>query len=163
MAWSARDGELRAVAAGARPIHAPFASCWRCRQATGRFLVARDLAKPYGRARGVGHRAARDATLAAPGTLDPRLRNLAPDVSPTALLELWATGLRLGETAPSARGARLEGGRSLPMARRGAVHAFFARCGRFDRFPPHRSLLSTTASHKAEFRGAPSDRERGNH
>jgi 1,4-alpha-glucan branching enzyme len=87
MAWSARDGELRAVAAGGaadpravRELLALPSSDWA-------FLVARDLAKPYGRARAVGHRAARDAMLAAPGTLDPRLRNLAPDVSPTALLE----------------------------------------------------------------------------
>ncbi|MEY2517618.1 MAG: 1,4-alpha-glucan branching enzyme, partial [bacterium] len=87
MAWSARDGELRTVAAGhgadpraVRELLALQSSDWA-------FLVARDLAEPYGRERAAGHRAALDAALAAPGTLDPRLRNLAPEASAAALLE----------------------------------------------------------------------------
>jgi 1,4-alpha-glucan branching enzyme len=87
MAWDARDGELRTVAAGrdadaraVRELLALQSSDWA-------FLVARDLAAPYGRERAGGHRTALDAALAAPGTLDPRVRNLAPDASPAALLE----------------------------------------------------------------------------
>jgi len=87
MAWSARDAELRTIAAGrgadaraVRELLALQSSDWA-------FLVARDLAEPYGRERAAGHRAALDAALSEPGTLDPRLRNLAPEASPDALLE----------------------------------------------------------------------------
>ncbi|HEV7808359.1 MAG TPA: 1,4-alpha-glucan branching protein domain-containing protein [Solirubrobacteraceae bacterium] len=87
MAWSARDAELRTLAAGrtadarvVRELLALQSSDWA-------FLVTRDLAEPYGRERAAGHRAALDAALAAPGTLAPRLRNLAPDASSAALLE----------------------------------------------------------------------------
>jgi len=85
MAWRARDAELRVVAAGAdaravRELLALQSSDWA-------FLVARDLAEPYGRERSAGHRARLDAALAAPGTLAPGLHNLAPDASPATLLE----------------------------------------------------------------------------
>jgi 1,4-alpha-glucan branching enzyme len=87
MAWSARDAELRAVAAGgavdaraARELLALQSSDWA-------FLVSKDLAEPYGRERAAGHRERLDAALAAPGTLDPRLHNLAPDATLAALLE----------------------------------------------------------------------------
>jgi 1,4-alpha-glucan branching enzyme len=87
MAWSARDGELRAVAAGAaidaravRELLALQSSDWA-------FLVSRDLAAPYGRERAAGHRAALDAALGRPGASAPALRNLAPDATPAALLE----------------------------------------------------------------------------
>jgi 1,4-alpha-glucan branching enzyme len=86
MAWSARDAELRAVAAGpaidgraVRELLALQSSDWA-------FLVSQDLAEPYGRERAAGHRAAFDAALAAPDAHDPSLRNLAPDASPAALL-----------------------------------------------------------------------------
>ncbi|MGH2918427.1 MAG: 1,4-alpha-glucan branching protein domain-containing protein, partial [Solirubrobacteraceae bacterium] len=86
-AWSARDAELRAVAAGpaidaraVRELLALQSSDWA-------FLVSRDLAAPYGRERAAAHREVLDAALAAPGALDPGLRNLAPDASPAALLE----------------------------------------------------------------------------
>ncbi len=86
MAWSARDAELRTVAAGdaderaVRELLALQSSDWA-------FLVARDLAEPYGRERADGHRAQLDAALAAPKTLAPTLHNLAPHASPAALLE----------------------------------------------------------------------------
>lgn len=87
MAWRARDAELRALAAGSgiddravRELLALQSSDWA-------FLVSRDLAEPYGRERAAGHLAAFDAALAAPGTFDPELRNLAPDASAAALLE----------------------------------------------------------------------------
>lgn len=89
MAWSARDAELRTVAAAragradgraVRELLALQSSDWA-------FLVSRDLAEPYGRERAAQHRAALDAALAAPGALDPALRNLAPAASPAALRE----------------------------------------------------------------------------
>jgi 1,4-alpha-glucan branching enzyme len=87
MAWSARDAELRAIAAGAaidaravRELLALQSSDWA-------FLVSRDLAEPYGRERAAGHRAAFDAALARPGAAVPAPRNLAPDATPAALLE----------------------------------------------------------------------------
>jgi 1,4-alpha-glucan branching enzyme len=87
MAWSARDAELRTVAAGrgadaraVRELLALQSSDWA-------FLVARDLAEPYGRERAAGHREALEAALAAPGTLDARLHNLAPDASVAPLIE----------------------------------------------------------------------------
>jgi 1,4-alpha-glucan branching enzyme len=87
MAWSARDGELRTVAAGGAADPRAVRELLALQSSDWAFLVARELAAPYGRARAAGHRAALDAALAAPGTLDPRLRGLAPDVSPAALLE----------------------------------------------------------------------------
>ncbi len=87
MAWDARAAELRALAAGAaidaravRELLALQSSDWA-------FLVSQDLAAPYGRERAALHRDALDAALAAPGTYDAALRNLAPDASPAALLE----------------------------------------------------------------------------
>ena len=87
MAWTARDAELRALAAGpaldaraVRELLALQSSDWA-------FLVSQELAEPYGRERAAGHRAALDAALAAPGAHEPALRNLAPPASPAALLE----------------------------------------------------------------------------
>jgi 1,4-alpha-glucan branching enzyme len=89
MAWRARDAELRTVAAAragaaderaVRELFALQSSDWA-------FLVSRELAEPYGRERAAAHRAALDVALAAPGTLDERVRNLAPAASPAALLE----------------------------------------------------------------------------
>ena len=87
MAWSARDAELRTVAAGrgadaraVRELLALQSSDWA-------FLVSRDLAEPYGRERAAGHRAALAAALDRPGTLDPHVRNLAPDASAAVLRE----------------------------------------------------------------------------
>jgi len=89
MAWSARDGELRTVAAAragaaderaVRELLALQSSDWA-------FLVSTDLAAPYGRERAAHHRAALDAALAAPGAHAPTVRNLAPYASPAALAE----------------------------------------------------------------------------
>ncbi|MEA2221144.1 MAG: 1,4-alpha-glucan branching enzyme [Solirubrobacteraceae bacterium] len=87
MAWDARDAELRTVAAGAGADARAVRELLALQSSDWAFLVARDLAEPYGRARAAGHRAALDAALAAPGTLDPAVRHLAPDASPAALLE----------------------------------------------------------------------------
>jgi 1,4-alpha-glucan branching enzyme len=87
LVWAAREAELRVVAAGRsadvralRELLALQASDWA-------FLVSRDIAAEYGRRRVGAHRAALDAALAAPGTLAPQVRHLAPDVSTAALLE----------------------------------------------------------------------------
>ncbi len=91
MAWSARCAELRLAAAGGaagggtderavRELLALQSSDWA-------FLVSQRLAEPYGRERAAGHRAGLDAALAAPGTLDAGVRNLAPDLVLGALLE----------------------------------------------------------------------------
>jgi len=89
MAWSARDAELRTVAAaragevGTRAVRELLAlqsSDWA-------FLVSTDLAAPYGRERAAQHRAALDASLASPGEHEPAVRNLAPWASAALLRE----------------------------------------------------------------------------
>ncbi len=87
IAWTARDAELRVAAAAheadlraVRELLALQSSDWA-------FLVSGDLAAPYGRERAAGHRAGLDAALAAPGELPAQVRNLAPFVTPAALLE----------------------------------------------------------------------------
>jgi len=89
MAWSARDAELRTVAAArggeadaraVRELLALQSSDWT-------FLVSQNLAEPYGRERATRHRAALDAALAAPDAHGPALRNLAPRASPATLRE----------------------------------------------------------------------------
>ncbi len=86
MAWSARDAELRAVAArqvdarAARELLALQSSDWA-------FLVSTDLAAPYGRERAAHHREALDAALAQPGAHEPHVRNLAPWLVASALSE----------------------------------------------------------------------------
>ncbi len=87
MAWSVRDAELRVVAAGARADVRAVRELLAMQSSDWAFLVARDLAEPYGRERAAGHRAMLDAALAAPGTLAPALHHLAPDVGLAALLE----------------------------------------------------------------------------
>jgi 1,4-alpha-glucan branching enzyme len=86
MAWSVRDAELRTVAAGGRADARAVRELLALQSSDWAFLVSKDLAEPYGRERAAGHRANLDAALAAPGSLDPRLRDIAPDASPAALL-----------------------------------------------------------------------------
>jgi 1,4-alpha-glucan branching enzyme len=80
LAFAARAAELRTVAASlrggaddraVRELLALQSSDWA-------FLVTRDISGPYPRERAAGHRAALEAALAAPGTHDPAVRNLAP-------------------------------------------------------------------------------------
>ena len=89
MAWSARDAELRTVAAACagaaderavRELLALQSSDWA-------FLVSTNLAEPYGRERAAHHRAALGAALAAPGAHEPAVRNLAPHATAAALRE----------------------------------------------------------------------------
>jgi len=87
MAWSARDAELRTVAAGAGADRRAVRELLALQSSDWAFLVERDLAEPYGRERAAAHRAALDAALAAPNTMSVAVRNLAPDADPAALLE----------------------------------------------------------------------------
>jgi 1,4-alpha-glucan branching enzyme len=89
LAWSARDAELRTVAAAragaaderaVRELLALQSSDWA-------FLVSTDLAAAYGRERSAHHRAALDAALAHPGAHEPAVRNLAPWASAGPLRE----------------------------------------------------------------------------
>jgi 1,4-alpha-glucan branching enzyme len=90
MAWSARDAELRTVAAvragadgerAVRELLALQSSDWA-------FLVSTDLAVDYGRERAAHHRSALDAALADPAGASARtVRNLAPWASVAALRE----------------------------------------------------------------------------
>jgi 1,4-alpha-glucan branching enzyme len=87
MAFAARAGELRTVAAGpgagedaVRELLALQASDWP-------FMVARDIAAPYARERFAGHEhALRDALAGSGPPPSPGLRNLAVDAEPGALL-----------------------------------------------------------------------------
>ena len=87
MAWSARDAELRTVAARAAADPRAVRELLALQSSDWAFLVSQDLAEPYGRERAAAHRALLDAALKAPGTLDQRLHNLAPHASPATLLE----------------------------------------------------------------------------
>ena len=94
LAWAARRLELRAAAraaVGRRPApppSAPRASCSRCRRATGRSSTG--AARPA-TTRGSAPPTTLEALLEAINSGDrpptPRLRNLAPDLSLTPLLE----------------------------------------------------------------------------
>jgi 1,4-alpha-glucan branching enzyme len=88
LTFAARAAELRTVAAGVvgqadaravRELLALQSSDWA-------FLVTRDISGPYPRERAAAHLAALDAALAAPGTQNPALRDLAPFADPSMLL-----------------------------------------------------------------------------
>ncbi len=70
-----RGGGRRRPARRARAARA-------CSPATGRFSSSATSPSPTAASAPPAHRATLDAALAAPGTLDPRLRNLAPEASP---------------------------------------------------------------------------------
>jgi 1,4-alpha-glucan branching enzyme len=85
-AWRARAAELAVVAAGssvtpraARELLALQSSDWA-------FMVERELAAPYGRARAEAHSDAVLTELAAPGSQPEHLRNLAPGLTLAPLL-----------------------------------------------------------------------------
>lgn len=87
MAWSAREAELRTLAAGPDVDERAVRELLALQSSDWAFLVSRDLAEPYGHERAAAHRAALEAALEAPGTHEPSLRNLAPDISPATLRE----------------------------------------------------------------------------
>jgi 1,4-alpha-glucan branching enzyme len=87
MAWSARDAELRTVAAArdGRADERAIRELLALQSSDWAFLASQRLAEPYGRERAALHLAGLDAALAAPGTRDPALRNLAPWMPAAAL------------------------------------------------------------------------------
>ncbi len=87
MAWSARDAELRALAAGGEIDDRAVRELLALQSSDWAFLVSTGLAAPYGHERAAAHRAGFDAALGAPGTHPPAVRHLAPGASAAALLE----------------------------------------------------------------------------
>jgi len=87
MAWEARRAELHVVAAGPRADARAVRELLALQSSDWAFLVSRELAAPYGRERAAAHGRALQEALAAPGSGEPGLRNLAPDAAPQSLLE----------------------------------------------------------------------------
>jgi 1,4-alpha-glucan branching enzyme len=87
LAWSARRAELGTLAAGAAVDDRAVRELLALQSSDWAFLVSRALAEPYGRQRAREHGAALRRALAAPGELDPAVRNLAPDASAATLRE----------------------------------------------------------------------------
>ena len=85
LAWRARDGELRVVGAGAAAGERAIRELLALQAGDWAFLVAWDMAAPYGRERSQGHHAALLEALADPEAAAPALRNLAPHASSAAL------------------------------------------------------------------------------
>lgn len=86
IAWSARDAELRVVAAGGRADERAVRELLALQSSDWAFMTYRELSAPYAAERVAAHREALDAALASVGSLPPVVRNLAPDASPAALL-----------------------------------------------------------------------------
>ena len=86
LATAARDAELRVVAAGAGVSERAVRELLALQSSDWAFMVARDLAEPYGRERAAAHLAALDAALAGGGA-GRRVRNLAPYATAAPLLD----------------------------------------------------------------------------
>ena len=86
LAFRARAAELRVVAAGAAAPERALRELLALQSSDWAFMVTRGLAGPYPRERADGHAASLDAALAQVGSGDSRVRNLAPDLPPAALL-----------------------------------------------------------------------------
>jgi 1,4-alpha-glucan branching enzyme len=89
LAWAARVGELRVVAAGAAASDRALRELLALQSSDWAFLETVATAGDYPRERALAHAAALDAALAAgeDGGADPALRNLAPLLCREALLE----------------------------------------------------------------------------
>lgn len=84
--WSARDAELRVVAAGGRADARAVRELLALQSSDWAFMTYRELSAPYAAERVALHRDALEAALSSVGSLPPVVRNLAPDASPAALL-----------------------------------------------------------------------------
>jgi 1,4-alpha-glucan branching enzyme len=82
LAWSARDAELRVVAAGAAAGSRAVRELLLAQSSDWAFMVTRGLAAPYGRERALAHAAAVREALAELDSRDGRVRNVAPYCSP---------------------------------------------------------------------------------
>ena len=86
LAWSAREAELRVLAAGGAVSTGAVRELLALQSSDWAFLVSRDLAEPYGRERFAGHRAGLDAALRSIPSPGPTSRALAPRATPAPLL-----------------------------------------------------------------------------
>jgi 1,4-alpha-glucan branching enzyme len=86
LAWLARRAELDVVAAGPAASPRALRELLALQSSDWAFMHTRDLSGPYARERADGHAAALAEALAVPSRA-PELRNLAPSLAATALLE----------------------------------------------------------------------------
>ncbi len=86
LAVSAREAELRVVAAGVSAGPRALRELLALQSSDWAFLATRGTAGAYPRERAAAHRAVLDTALRAPGELDPALRNLAPGLDAAPLL-----------------------------------------------------------------------------
>ncbi len=86
LAWRARAGELRVLAAGAAASPRALRELLALQSSDWAFAISYDLAREYGLARAIGHADALDEALRELDCREPRLRNLAPYCSAASLL-----------------------------------------------------------------------------
>jgi 1,4-alpha-glucan branching enzyme len=79
LAWQSRTAELHTLALGTRPPDRALRELLALQSSDWAFLTTRELAGEYPRQRARGHAGALEAALA--GDSDPKLRNLAPEVT----------------------------------------------------------------------------------
>ncbi|HEV7459332.1 MAG TPA: 1,4-alpha-glucan branching protein domain-containing protein, partial [Solirubrobacteraceae bacterium] len=84
-AWRARAAELRVAAAGNAAGERALRELLALQSSDWAFMVTRGLSGDYPRERAAGHAAALDRALASIGSAEAGLRNLAPQLSRTAL------------------------------------------------------------------------------
>jgi 1,4-alpha-glucan branching enzyme len=84
-AWRARAAELRVAAAGEAAGERALRELLALQSSDWAFMVARGLAGDYPRERAKGHASALDVALAPIGSAEAKVRNLAPQLSRTAL------------------------------------------------------------------------------
>jgi 1,4-alpha-glucan branching enzyme len=88
LAWRARTGELKVLAAQSAAGHRALRELLALQSSDWAFMVTRGLAGDYPGERARGHAEALDEALALGSRAEPRLRNLAPALDVTALPQL---------------------------------------------------------------------------
>ena len=81
MAWQARAAELRALARGSKPGERALRELLALQSSDWAFLASTGTAGDYPRERAAGHAEALVRALASDATLEPALRNLAPELA----------------------------------------------------------------------------------
>jgi len=87
LAWRAREAELRVLRAGREAGARALRELLALQSSDWAFMVARELAGPYPRRRADGHAAALDEALRLGSDAEPAVRNLAPALTASALVE----------------------------------------------------------------------------
>jgi 1,4-alpha-glucan branching enzyme len=80
LAWQARTAELKLFAVAGRPSPRAVRELLALQSSDWAFLAYRDLAGEYPRERAMQHTRALERALAGEGEVEPRLRNLAPEL-----------------------------------------------------------------------------------